>query len=90
MTNKYLLLLLVIVSAFVVVYGVYSYYSIGNGIEPTNTANYGDNITTCINETCNTSNSYKDTDIPYLNETDNRTNRSVVAIPLEKPPFIDS
>ena len=81
MTNKYLLLVVVIVSG-VMVYGVYSYYSIGNSPE------------SLINETGNnTTNGYNETDMPGLNESNNnnRTNRSRVSIsiPLEKPPFIE-
>ena len=49
-----------------------------------------DNGSSSINETGNnTTNNYTGTDIPGLNETDNRTNRSTISIPLEKPPFID-
>jgi len=80
MTNKYLLLVVVIVSG-VMVYGVYSYYSIGNSPE------------SLINETGNnTTNGYNETDMHGLNESNNnRTNRSRVSIsiPLEKPPFIE-
>jgi len=77
MTNKYLLLVVVIVSGVMVVYGVYSYYTIGDSSE------------SLINETGNnTTNGYNETDMPGLN---NRTNRSRVSIsiPLEKPPFIE-
>ena len=73
MTKRYLLWLVVIVFGIIVVYGAYSYYSIGN-------------ITESV--TVNTTN-YNDTDIPILNETNNITNQSTVSIPLEKPPFID-
>ena len=80
MTNKYLLLVVVIVSG-VMVYGVYSYYSIGDSPE------------SLINETGNnTTNGYNETDMHGLNESNNnRTNRSRVSIsiPLEKPPFIE-
>ena len=81
MTNKYLLLVVVIVSG-VMVYGVYSYYSIGNSPE------------SLINETGNnTTNGYNETDMHGLNESNNnnRTNRSTasISIPLEKPPFIE-
>jgi hypothetical protein len=90
MTNKYLLLLVVIVSGIIVVYGAYSYYSIGNSTESSNITNYSDNTSTSLNKTSdNITNNYNDTDIPILNGTDNRTNRSTVSIPLEKPPFID-
>jgi len=71
--RKYLLWLVVIVFGVIVVYGAYSYYSISNSAESV---------------TVNTTN-YNDTDIPLLNETDNKTNRSTVSIPLEKPPFIE-
>ena len=82
MTNKYLLLVVVIVSGVMAVYSVYSYYSIGNSPE------------SLINENGNnTTNGYNETDMPgYLNESNNnRTNRSRVSIsiPLEKPPFIE-
>ena len=83
MTNKYLLLVVVIVSGVMAVYGVYSYYTIGNSPE------------SLINETGNnTTNGYNETDMPGLNESNNnRTNRSRVSIsisiPLEKPPFIE-
>ena len=73
MPRKYLLWLVVIVFGVIVVYGTYSYYSISNNTESV---------------TVNTTN-YNDTDIPLLNETDNKTNRSTVSIPLEKPPFIE-
>ena len=89
--NKYLILLVVvIVSGIIVVYGAYSYYSIGNSSEPLTITNYKDNISASLNETGNnTTNDYNETDMPGLNESDNRTNRSTVSIPLEKPPFID-
>jgi len=79
MTNKYLLLVVVIVSGVMAVYGVYSYYSICDSPE------------SLINETGNnTTNGYSETDMPGLNESNNnRTNRSTVSIPLEKPPFIE-
>ena len=82
MTNKYLLLVVVIVSGVMVVYGVYSYYTIGNSPE------------SLINENGNnTTNGYNETDMHGLNESNNnnRTNRSRVSIsiPLEKPPFIE-
>jgi len=82
MTNKYLLLVVVIVSGVMAVYGVYScYYSIGDSPE------------SLTNETGNnTTNGYSETDMPGLNESNNnRTSRSTVSIsiPLEKPPFIE-
>jgi len=86
MTNKYLILLVLTVSAIVVGYSAYSYYLIGDNPESLNATNYGDNISTSINETGKTNN-YTDTD--GLNETLNRTNQSTISIPLEKPPFID-
>jgi len=79
MTNKYLLLVVVIVSGVMAVYGVYSYYSIGDS--PESLTNENGN---------NTTNGYSETDMPGLNESNNnRTNRSTVSIPLEKPPFIE-
>ena len=82
MTNKYLLLVVVIVSGVMVLYGVYSYYSIGNSPE------------SLINENGNnTTNGYNETDMHGLNGSNNinRTNRSTASIsmPLEKPPFIE-
>ena len=82
MTNKYLLLVVVIVSGVMVLYGVYSYYTIGDSSE------------SLINETGNnTTNGYNETDMPGLNESNNnnRTNRSTAStsMPLEKPPFIE-
>ena len=73
MPRKYLLWFVVIVFGVIVIYGAYSYYSISNNTESV---------------TVNTTN-YNDTNIPLLNETDNKTNRSTVSIPLEKPPFIE-
>jgi len=83
MTNKYLLLVVVIVSGVMVLYGVYSYYTIGDSSE------------SLINENGNnTTNGYNETDMHGLNESNNnnnRTNRSTasISIPLEKPPFIE-
>jgi hypothetical protein len=84
MVNKYLILMVVIVSGIVVVYGAYSYYSAGNSA----VTNYSDNISVSKTGT-ETTNSYNDTDIPGLNETGNRTNRSTISISLEKPPFVE-
>ena len=84
MVNKYLVLLVVIVSGIVVVYGAYSYYSGKNSA----VTDHSDNIYASKTGT-ETTNSYTDTDISGLNETGNRTNRSTISISLEKPPFIE-
>jgi len=84
MVNKYLILMVVIVSGIVVVYGAYSYYSGGNS----DVTDHSDNISASKTGT-DTTNSYNGTDISGLNETGNRTNRSTISIALEKPPFIE-
>lgn len=85
MIKKYVLVLVVVVVAIIVAYGVYHSYSSGESLE----SEYSDTFSAGVDDsgtpTTNTSNATT----PNEQKTDNKTNRSTVSIPLEKPPFID-
>jgi uncharacterized protein (UPF0333 family) len=86
MTRKYVLVLVVVVVAIIAVYSVYSYYQTGKSTESAENSSLSSGVHESGTITTNTSDN---TPVPNEQETDNQTNRSTMAIPLEKPPFVD-